>query len=289
MMMPVVIMMVMPAQAIDFPGSAQCLNQPVFALVFAGDSGDFGVVGVAVNFARHFVVMILMGMFVVMFVGVLVSMFVIGVLVLGMLVSVFVGVLVSVFVGVLVVMFVGVLVVMLVGVLVSVFVVMFVGVLVVFVSVLVVMFVGVLVVFVSVFVVMFVVMFVGMLVIMLSMLILAMFIMCRFGTKGNNPNASRCIDDIAAFARALHSFQQALFPTSAIDQDQIGFGNRRQIAGRGNKPMLINPYWNERTDLSMIARDIAYNIRENAVRRHNVKLIAIRKQCAAWQQHSNYN
>ena len=41
--------------------------------------------------------------------------------------------------------------------------------------------------------------------------------------------------------------------------------------------MLISAYRHERTDLGMVARHVARDIRQNAVRRHYVKLIAVGK------------
>ena len=41
--------------------------------------------------------------------------------------------------------------------------------------------------------------------------------------------------------------------------------------------MLIGAHWNKRTDLGLIAGYIARDISQNAVRRHDVKLIAIGK------------
>ncbi|MDE2946002.1 MAG: hypothetical protein OXT05_02795, partial [Chloroflexota bacterium] len=86
---PVVIMMVMPAQAVDFSGSTQGLNMRMAVLVRADDSGKFRIVSVTVEFLRHFVSMILMGMLVivlvisvVILVGMLIVMLVVSVVIL---------------------------------------------------------------------------------------------------------------------------------------------------------------------------------------------------------------
>ena len=41
--------------------------------------------------------------------------------------------------------------------------------------------------------------------------------------------------------------------------------------------MLIGAHWNERANLGLVARYIARDISQNAVRRHDVKLIVIGK------------
>ena len=125
----------------------------------------------------------------------------------------------------------------------------------------------------------------GVLVFMLA----RMIIVARSRAKGNNLNTSRGIDDIAAFARALDGGEQPFFPTGPVDQDQVGFGDRREITRRRNESMLIGAHWNQRADLGGVAGHVARDIRQNPVRRHNMQLIAIGKRCAAGQHHADCN
>ena len=108
----------------------------------------------------------------------------------------------------------------------------------------------------------------------MSMLIV-MLIMSHAGAKGNNPNTSRGVDQVAAFARALHRVQQALFPACAVDEDHVSFRHGRQVARRGNKTMLISANRKQRTDLGVVARYVSRHISQNAVRRHNMQLTLV--------------
>ena len=253
---PVAATMVIPAQAVDFSSSAQSLNMRVIILFLADDGRDPPVISVTADLAGHFV-SVVVGMVVIVLVGMVVIMLV------SVVVIMFIAVVVIMFIAVVVIMFIAVVVIMFIAVVV-----------IMFISVVVIMFISVVVImFISVIVIMLVSVVVIMLVSVI--VIIGMIIMCRAGANGDNSYTSRGIDDIAAFARALHRLQQVLFPTRAVNQDQIGFGDRRKITRRGNECMLIGADRYQRADLGVVASHISRHISENAVRRHNMQLTTV--------------
>ncbi|MCY3976887.1 MAG: hypothetical protein OXG23_02195, partial [Chloroflexi bacterium] len=100
MTVPMIIMMVMPAQAVDILGSTQGFNVRVVMLFLTDDGGNFRVMSIAVDIARHFLIMIVVGMLIIVVVIGMVVIVVIGVLmiivVIGMLVIVVIGMLIIV-------------------------------------------------------------------------------------------------------------------------------------------------------------------------------------------------
>jgi len=84
-----------------------------------------------------------------------------------------------------------------------------------------------------------VVIVIGMLVIVVVAVVIVV-IMPAAGAKGDNPNTSRGVDQVAAFASAFHRGQQGLFPARPIDEDHISFGHGCQVTGCGRKSMLIS-------------------------------------------------
>jgi len=159
-----VVMVVMPAQAIDIFGSAQGLNIRVIMLFLADDGGNFGVVGIAVDVSAHLVFVIM---------------------VIGMVVIVVIAVIVIMVISVVVIVVIGMVVIVVIAVVIVV-------------------------------------------------------IMAAAGAKGDTPNTSRGVDQVAAFASAFHRGQQGLFPARPIDEDHISFGHGCQVTGCGRKSMLIS-------------------------------------------------
>ena len=184
MSMPMLVELIVPAAAVGVsaPAHGFKVRVIVIALFFADDSGEFGIVIITINIARHVI-----GVLVVMPV-VIVIMRVVVVIFMRVVIVIFIGVVIVIFMRVIIVIFIGVVVVIVMGV------IIFVGV--------------VIVVFMVVPVVVFMLIF---------MVVMPMFIRVHVAAESKDLNASRGINDIAAFARALHRVQQAFFPAGAID------------------------------------------------------------------------
>ena len=110
---------------------------------------------------------------------------------------------------------------------------------------------------------------IGMLVI-----VIVVFIRVHVAAGSKDLNASRRVNQIAAFARAFHRVQQSFFPARAVYQDQIGFGNRNEITRRRHEPVLIGADRHQRNHLRVITGHIARHISQDAVHRHDMQLIA---------------
>jgi len=220
-MVPVVILMVMPAQAIDISGSTQGLNMRVIVLFLADNRGNFCVVGIAVDVSGHLVFVIVVCMLVIVVIGMVIIIVVIAVIVVIMVV---IGVIVIVVIGMVIIIMVGMLVIVVVGVII---VIMVVGVVIIIVIAMLI---------IVVIAVVIIIMVIGVIVIV----VIAVIVMPAAGAKGDNPNTSRGVDQVAAFTGAFHRGQQGLFPARPIDEDHISFGHGCQVAGRGHKSMLIS-------------------------------------------------
>ncbi|MDE2907671.1 MAG: hypothetical protein OXQ99_00550, partial [Chloroflexota bacterium] len=141
---------------------------------------------------------------------------------------------VIVVIAVIVIMVISVVVIVVIGmvviVVIAVIVIMVISVVVIMVVI------GVLVIMV---IAMFVIVVIGMVVIVVVAVVIVV-IMPAAGAKGDNPNTSRGVDQVAAFASAFHRGQQGLFPARPIDEDHISFGHGCQVTGCGRKSMLIS-------------------------------------------------
>ena len=121
---------------------------------------------------------------------------------------------------------------------------------------------------------------------LIGMVVVIVFIRVHARAEGTDFYAGGSVDQIAAFAGALYRIQQRFFVTGAIDDDQVGLGDGSQVARRRIEGVRIGANRNQRTDLGLIASHVARDIRQNAVRGHDMKLAAVGKRRAAGQQQS---
>ena len=223
---------------------------------FADEIVKLGMVSVAVA----------VGVVVIMLDGVVVV-----VMVVVMLVAMIVVMLVRMVVAVVVVMLVVVIligmviVIMLVGVVV---IIMLVGV------VIVIMLVGVVVIIMLVGVVI-VIMLVGVVIVIMLVGMVAVIVAVMTRAIGQNLDASRSFDDKRIRGGIFYGRQQVVFKVAAIDEDDIGVRQWRQIARAGLEAVRVRALRHQRDQLNMVSPDGGNHISQDAVRGDNLERLAI--------------
>ena len=101
----------------------------------------------------------------------------------------------------------------------------------------------------------------------LVFIIVSVLVMVVMRARGTNINTGGGHPDVDICAGIFYGFQQCFFITDAVDEDEIGFGDSRQVAGRGDEVVRVAARRDERTDIKQITGDIARHIRQDAVRR----------------------
>ena len=162
--------------------------------------------------------------------------------------------------SVVVIVFVGVIVIVLMSV-----------VIVVLMSVVIIVLMSVLIVFMRVVVI---VLMRVVVIVLVSVLIVLMHV--PRSPNGNDLDASRDFHDRTVFRRAFDHREQGFFNAAAIDEDHIGFRQRRQLARARLKRMRIGAGRNQRRQFNVIAADIVHDIRQNAVGCDHTELLFLR-------------
>ena len=102
--------------------------------------------------------------------------------------------------------------------------------------------------------------------VLVMLVIVGMFVMIVMPAGGTNINAGGGHNDVDICAGIFDGFQQSFFVADAVDEHQIGFGNSRQVAGRGDEVVRVAARRDERADIEVITGDMARHIRQDAVR-----------------------
>ena len=83
--------------------------------------------------------------------------------------------------------------------------------------------------------------------------------------RSNDFDAGRDLNDAAFSGGVFDVCQQALFKAGAIDKNKVSFGNGGQVSGAGLETVRVGADWHERSQISLIAGDMADDISQDAV------------------------
>ena len=235
-----VLSMTMPAATVNIFQATQDGSMFVRFLV-AHDLDEFSVMLIAMAF--HVAVL----MFIFAFVGVvIVIMGVVIVLIMSVVIVLIMSVVIVLIMSVVIIVIVGVVIVLIMSV-----------VIIVIVSVVIVFIMG-MVIFVIVGVV--IVLIMGMVIIVIVGVVIT-FMHVPGSANGNDLDASRDFHDRTVFGSAFNHSQQGFFNAGAIDEDEIGFRQRRQLARARLKSVRVGADRNQRREVDAIARNIVDDIR----------------------------
>ena len=158
----------------------------------------------------------------------------------------------------------------------------------VFMRVVIVFVVGVVVIFVP----MLIFVFVGVVIVIMRMLIFVVIIFVPMlifmhvpgSANWDDLDTSRDFHDWRVSGRARDHSEQGFFNAAAVDEDQIGVRQGRQLARARLKCVRVGADRNQRRHFNAIARDVLDDIGKNTVGRHHIELVILCDRAEIGQQ-----
>ena len=124
-------------------------------------------------------------------------------------------------------------------------------------------------------------------VVMVVVVIMSMFVMMIVRARGTNIDARGGDNDVDICAGIFYRFQQGFFIANAVDEDQIGVGDSRQVTGTGDEVVRVAARRDERADIEVVAGDNARHIRQDAVGRNHDRFGRLCANIDAKKQHQH--